>query len=414
MDATRTSAIPGGTGHRDVRRNNLEVVLRHLSVVGPDSRASIAERSGLTRSTVSRLVTELIDLGLVRETGAHRAHATGRPATALELDGRHVLAIGAEVNVDYLAVLVTDLAKREIYQRRKAFDAGEAGPERGVTELAALCRQALDTLAERPHPRPTVVAGLTVAVPGLVDVHAGTVLFAPNLRWTDFPAASRLRELLALGPAPVSIGNDANLAAMAEYHVGVHAGVPDLVYITGEVGIGGGVVVEGNPLLGARGLGGEVGHMKLDPNGPECGCGRRGCWEAMIGLRAVLRALDQRDEDDRQPPEAKVAVIANQARAGDPSTLNVLADVGRWIGIGAANLVNIFNPSAIILGGYFTILGDWILPSATRTLAEGTLAHNAGGCVLTTSSLGFTAAARGGAIHAAEQIVSRPTLLAGA
>jgi predicted NBD/HSP70 family sugar kinase len=408
--------IPTGTGHGEIRRNNLEVVLRHLSVVGPDSRASIAARAGLTPSTVSRLVAELIDLGLVRETVPNRPHGIGRPATCLELDGRHILAIGTEINVDYLSVLVTDLAGREVFEQRLAFDATAAGPERSITALAALCQQGLHTLADRQHQRQAIVAGLAVAVPALVDVRAGTVILAPNLRWTGVPVAGRLRELLPLGTAPVSIGNDANLAAIAEYRVGGHAGTPDLVYITGEVGIGGGVIVDGRPLLGVRGFGGEIGHMKLDPAGPLCGCGRRGCWESLIGLGALLRAVyggdgGQAGESAREPPEVKVAAVARLARAGDPDVQGVLATVGRWVGTGAANLVNVFNPSAIILGGYFTMLSDWILRPATEALVENTLARDAGGCVLTMSSLGFSAAARGGAIHVADQIISNPTLV---
>lgn len=405
-----------GTGHRDVRRNNLEVVLRHLSLAGADSRASIAARAGLTRSTISRLTGELLDLGLVRETGPRAMQGVGRPATLLELDGRHILAVGAEVNVDYLAVLVTDLAGREIYEQRMAYDAIAEGAEQSIASLAGLCGEALRTLTGPRARREPIVAGLTVAVPGLVDAPARVVTLAPNLRWSDVPVADQLRDLLRLGPAPVSVGNDASLAAMAEYRVGSHAGVGDLVYITGEMGIGGGVIVAGHPLLGVRGFGGEVGHMKLDPDGPVCGCGRRGCWEALIGLHALLRAAfpggpGQHPAAADQPPEAKAAAIARLARSGDARVLSALADVGRWVGIGAANLANVFNPRAIVLGGYFTLLAEWILPPAASALAEGVLAPDAGGCTLTTSALGFSAAARGGAIHVADQIISDPTLL---
>jgi predicted NBD/HSP70 family sugar kinase len=212
--------------------------------------------------------------------------------------------------------------------------------------------------------------------------------------------------------------NDASLAAMAEYRVGSHAGIPDLIYITGEVGIGGGIIVAGRPLHGVRGFGGEIGHMKLDPDGPVCGCGRRGCWEALIGLHALLRAAFPDDPGHHgaaagEPPEAKATAVARLARAGDTRVLTALAGIGRWVGIGAANLANVFNPQAIILGGYFTLLADWILPPAASAFTEGVLAPEAGGCTLTTSALGFSAAARGGAIHVADQIISDPTLLDG-
>ncbi len=410
------AVIPAGTRHREIRRNNLEVVLRHLSLAGPDSRASIAARAGLTRSTISRLVGELKDLGLVRETGPPLVQGIGRPATMLELDGRHVLAVGAEVNVDYLAVLVTDLAGRKIYEQRRAYDAIADGPDHSITALAGLCREALGTLAGLRGGRQPIVAGLTVAVPGLVDAPARVVTLAPNLRWSGVPVAARLRELLQLGPAPVSVGNDASLAAVAEYRVGSHAGTPDLIYITGEMGIGGGIIVAGRPLRGVRGFGGEVGHMKLDPDGPVCGCGRYGCWEALVGLHALLRAALPGEPGPHGvaaggPPEAKAAAIARLARAGDARVLTALADIGRWVGIGAANLANVFNPRAIILGGYFTLIADWILPPAAAALLDGVLAPEAGGCSLTTSALGFSAAARGGAIHVADQIIADPAML---
>jgi predicted NBD/HSP70 family sugar kinase len=412
------SAIPSRADHSEIKRNNLEVVLRHLSLAGPDSRAAIAARAGLTRATVSRLVAELVALGLVRETGTERTRRVGRPGTRLELDGRHVLALGAEINVDYIAVIGLDLAGREVHSTRLPFDAVAAGPGRSVTELARLCGRAAKLLARRGAGRPLVVAGLAVAVPGLVDAADGVVTHAPNLHWTGIPVGGRLRELLALGDAPVIVGNDANLGAIAEYRVGAHAGTGNLVYVTGEVGIGGGVIAGGRLLLGSRGYGGEIGHMRVDPDGPRCGCGRHGCWEARIGLSALLNTMGAAPAPERtsgeKTPESKVAAVVAQARAGDARTLAALDDLGRWVGVGAANLANIFNPQAIILGGYFGQIAEWILAPARQALSEGVLAPGAGGCELTTSVLGFTAAARGGALHVIDQVVSNPPRLAGA
>lgn len=415
MNETAAPVVPSGTSHREVRRNNLEVVLRHLSLAGPDSRASIAARAGLTRSTISRLTGDLVNLGLVRESGPGPTQGIGRPTTLLELDGRHVLAVGAEVNVDYLAVLVTDLAGRKVYEQRVAFDAIADDTDHCICALADLCQEALRALAGPRGGRKPVFAGLMVAIPGLVDDPARVVTLAPNLRWSDVPVAERLRGLLQVGLVPVGVGNEASLAAIAEYRVGSYAGVPDLVYITGETGIGGGIIVAGHPLRGVRGFGGEVGHMKLDPDGPACGCGRRGCWEAFIGLDALQRAVFAGAAGRAAAPgelvETKVAAVARLASEGDARALAALAEIGRWVGIGAANLANVFNPRAIILGGYFTVLADWILRPAYAAFLDGVLAKDAGGCSLVTSSLGFSAAARGAAIHVADQIISDPTLL---
>ena len=320
-----------------------------------------------------------------------------------------MVAIGTEVNVDYLSVLVIDLGGREVLRDRRAFDAS-VGPDACIAALADLCRATRQRLAGRRSQTPPVLAGVTVAVPGLVDVSAGVVAEAPNLRWRDVAVADPLRRTLRLGATPVHVGNDANLAAIAEYRAGEWAGTPNLVYITGEVGIGGGIIVAGQPLLGTRGYGGEVGHMNVMPGGPLCGCGRRGCWEACIGLNALLQSARQRPRGDT-PPERKIEPLVKRARAGDGRTLELLRELGRWIGLGSANLANLFDPQVIILGGYFAHLGEWILPAAQEALEAGTLARARDNLRLATSTLGFTAAAQGGAIHAIERVMSDPTTL---
>jgi predicted NBD/HSP70 family sugar kinase len=426
LPGRQVQATPAPAGHGDVRRTNLEVVLRHLAAVGSGSRASIAARTGLTPSTVSRLVGELAELGLVRERGADGAlpprRTPGRPATPLELDGRHVLALGAEINVDYLAVLGTDLAGRTLHETRLPFDAVSAGPQGSTEALASLCGQAAGSVSAAVPG--VIVAGLTVAVPGLVDVARGMVTRAPNLHWAGFGLAAALTAALATLPGlagvPVTAGNDANLGALAEFRAGSHAGVPDLIYVTGEAGIGGGVIAGGRPLLGSHGYGGEIGHMNVDPAGPRCGCGRRGCWEALIGLNTLLRATGAGEavHPGATPvrvsaPELKVAGVAARARAGEPGVLAALAELGHWVGAGAANLVNLLDPQVIILGGYFRQIAEWILPPATSAMRAGVLTPDAGGCELTTSALGFTAAARGGALHVADQVLSDPGRLGG-
>jgi predicted NBD/HSP70 family sugar kinase len=455
--------IPARAGHTDIRRNNLEVVLRHLRAAEHASRAGIAARAGLTRATVSRLVAELIGLGLVAETGLAADQGQGRPATQLTVAGRHVLAIGAEINVDYLAVLAVDLGNREVYAQRRAFDARQAGPAASVRALAAMCTDCQAALPATIGGRDRVIAGLGIAIPGLIDEASATVSCAPNLGWDDFPVLPELGPVLGgqAGVAVVTIGNDANRAAIAEYRVGGRAGTQNLVYVTGEVGIGGGMIVAGQPLLGSRGYGGEFGHMTLDPAGPPCGCGRRGCWEAYVGLEALLRAAgtlpDAASPGPASPgpgspgpgspgpagpgsgspgpagpgtatlgpggapgssgpgaPDDKVMSIAAAARAGDRRVLAALAGLGRYLGIGAANIAKIVNPEVIILGGYFTALAEWVLPPARASLRAGLLAPGPAGCELTTSDLGFMAAARGAAIDILDQVVSNPHRLLGA
>lgn len=432
MNKKLASAMPTRADHRVVHRTNLEVVLRHLCTVGPDSRAGIAARVGLTPSTVSRLVGELLDLGLVRELeeseSSPGAPRPGRPAIRLELDGRHILALGAEISVDRITVVGMDLAGGLVYHRDQVFDAARSGPDATAAAVGRLCTKAVGAVVRR-SPAHVTFAGLAVAVPGLVEVETGVITEAPNLHWRGFPFQKVLAEASDLPPEVIVLGNDANFAALAEYRIGSRAGTPNLIYITGEVGIGGGVIAGGQGLLGSHGHGGEIGHMKLDPRGARCGCGRRGCWEALIGLDALLRAAGLDDDPPARPGRRRAGVeppqgarqgsastraerVAERARAGDPRTLRALDQLARWVGIGAANLVNIFDPQVIILGGYFRHVADWILPTARDVMVQGVLAPDAGGCELTISSLGFLAAARGAALHMIDQVISDPARLA--
>jgi predicted NBD/HSP70 family sugar kinase len=394
----------------DIRRNNLVVVLRELATGGPDSRAGLAARTGLTRATVSRLVVELMLLGLVREGDRENGGRAGRPGTLVHLDGRHVIAVGTEVNVDYLSFLAVDLAGREVYREEREYPAMSASTEETLEALVQVCRDGLRQVRRHSGVAAAGLAGLSVAVPGLADVAAGVIARAPNLHWRDVAVAEHLRRRLRLGAVPVSVGNDANLAAVAEYRVGEFAGTPNLIYVTGEVGIGGGIVVGGQPLLGTRGYGGEIGHMCIDRDGPVCGCGRRGCWEASIGLAALLRSAGLPDGDAGSPRRAVGPLVA-RAAAGDARVLAALERLGVAVGVGVANLVNLFDPQVIVLGGYFVEVGAWMLPAARRTFVEQAFAPSAGSTVLAVSALEYTAAARGGAIRAQDRILADPTRL---
>ncbi|MGY5006969.1 ROK family protein [Streptomyces sp. 900105755] len=417
MLSARSAGVPTRAGHTDIRRNNQELVLRHLWAAGSASRAGIAASAGLTRATVSRLVGSLIELGLVEEAGVATGGGQGRPGTELRLAGRHVLAVGAEVNVDYLTLLVVDLANRQVHHWQRPFDAHRAGAEASLAALAQACSSWLDSLPERPAAeRVPFVAGLGVAVPGLVDERRGVVGRAPNLGWHDVPVAELLTAELGDRVGPVTVGNEANRAALAEYRVGSHAGTEHLVYVTGDVGIGGGLIVQGRPLLGARGYGGEVGHMLLDPAGPLCGCGRRGCWEAFVGLEALLAEVAEPSAGPGagESSEERIARVVRRAEQGDASVLSALDRLAEHVGTGCANIAALFDPDVIVLGGYFTAVARWIMAPARTALAARLLASPTPGTgELAVSDLGFAAAARGAATHIVDRVISDPHVLLG-
>jgi predicted NBD/HSP70 family sugar kinase len=402
--------VPFRADHAEIRRNNLEVVLRHLSWRGPTSRAGIASKTGLTRSTVSRLVNELIGLDLVKETTVDRGGA-GRPGTRLELDGRSILAVGMEINVDSLTVLVADIGGREVALQRRPYDAGRAGPRRSVT---AVCRiyEAILTEVQAASAAPPRIAGVAVAIPGLVDVEAGIVEDAPNLGWQDVDLRALVRAQIPDPNVSISVGNDGNFAALAEYWHGACAGTPNLLYVTGEVGIGGGIIVNGDLLLGSLGRAGEIGHMTVDPHGPQCGCGRQGCWEAFVGLNAFLASIGGRP-DGSGTPEDMVRAVAARASRNEPAVIEALKSLGFWVGIGVSNLINVFSPDVVVLGGYFASLSTWLLPTAYDVLLEHLMSAADPRSLLRVSTLGFSAAATGAAIQAVDQVLSNPASLKG-
>lgn len=393
---------PQPTDLGDVRVANRAVVLRHVRVHAPCSRADIAARTGLNKATVSSLVTELIDRRLLRETGLTE-NRIGRPATMLVLDGEPYAGLGIEVGVDELVAVAVDLGGHRLLTWRRAFAAPAATPDETVRALTALARRAIGRLTGEGR----AVLGLTVGVPGLVDP-AGCVPLSPALGWRDVPLAEQVRAALRDPGLAVAVENEANLAALAEQRHGAHAGAGDLVHLTGGAGIGAGVISGGRLLRGGRGFAGQIGHLSLDPAGPRCACGQAGCLEALTGLPAVVRRLlpdtvAEGPVTDFLPEVERIRALAAQ---GDPGVRAGLAETGRHLGRAAAVLADLLDPEAVLVGGHFAALGPWLLPAARAELAARTSAPEAGGCRLEASTLGGAAAALGGATVALATVES--------
>ena len=390
-----------------LRRHNLSAVLRHLVTDGPRSRARLAQATGLTKATVSSLVGELAERGLVREGSVERG-AVGRPGQQVALNGPVACGVGVELNVDYVASVVVDLAGQVISAEHRPLPASRLGSDVVLDEVARATERALAVVAAvSSYP-----AGVTLALPGGVDVAAGILTYAPNLGWRDVPVVAALES--RLGDVGLHVDNEANLAALGEYGVGAAAGTRDLLLLTGEVGVGGGIISGGRLLRGGRGHAGEVGHMQLDPQGRQCGCGRRGCWETVVGLWPLLHAVAGPGDTVLYPTvglEERLTAVSRRAEAQDARTLVALEQVGSWLGLGASLLVNVLNPTVLVLGGYFATLGPWLLEPVRRQLAERVVAPAAGGCRVELSTLGFTAAVRGGAQVALDAVLEDPTIV---
>jgi predicted NBD/HSP70 family sugar kinase len=342
-----------------LRSSNLALVLRTVCAEGPLSRADVAVRTGTTRATAARLVDELVAGRLLDEGERPAPPRRGRPATPL-LPGARVGALGLQVDAGLLAARVLDLRGRVVAERVEEDDLVGSDP---VDTLARLGVLAAGLLAGMPAGLRPVGAGL--ALPGLVDVAAGALLRAPNLGWSDVPAADLLTAHLPTELRPV-LGNEADLAArtVAETAPGRPGPLRDFLYLSGQIGIGGAAVLGGRVVTGSAGWAGEVGHVCVDPAGPACRCGSTGCLEQYAGRHALLTAAGLPLDT---PP---VDVVA---RAGDPDVRRALDAAADALGIALAGVVNVLDLPAVVLGGHLAALADLLRPRLEELLGRRVL-----------------------------------------
>ncbi|QMW66839.1 ROK family transcriptional regulator [Mumia sp. ZJ1417] len=378
----------------DLRRQNTAAVVRSLRHDGPATRTELARRTGLAKATVGTIVGSLSDRGHVHEADATPG-VRGRPGRPVVLTGATVVGLGLEVNVDYVAAVAVDLGGAVRLETTVPVEGRD--PYEVLVDLARTAEAMLDAGGGR-------VVGATVAVPGLVDQRRGVVAMAPNLRWEERPVAREVGEATGL---EVTVENDANCAALAEARRGATVGLGQSVYITGTVGIGAGVITDGAIVRGTSGFAGEVGHIPLGDPSALCGCGRRGCWEASVGLRAVLAASGV--EECGTPLESARAVAARASE--DVRVADALARVGKVLGQGVATVANILNPDAVVLGGCFVPLAAYLLPSATRAAQVHVTSAPYAPLDLRLSTLGLGAAAAGAAEEALTGVFSGATAL---
>ncbi len=319
-----TLSAPGRRGASDqraIRRANLSAVVRLLTAGGPRSRSTIAVETGFNKSTVSSLVGELIDVGLLTETGEdEHPGRVGRPARTVRLAGDGVVAVGLEVNVDHLAVCTVDLSGLVRRSDRVDADNTARSPAQVLDALAALAETAIREAEEEG----AMVVGAAIGLPGLVDQRRRRLIVAPNLGWHDVPVADELATRLGRQQLLIAVDNEANLAALAEHRDGAARDIDDVIFVSGDVGIGAGVLIGGELHRGSHGFAGELGHVAIDPAGERCACGSRGCLETIAGQSALQRRAGVRAAG----PHAGVAELVGRAQAGDARTLSALAEAG--------------------------------------------------------------------------------------
>ena len=348
---------PRGVAAEELRRHNLAAVVESLHLHGPTSRSELTATTGLNRSTIADLIGELTILGLVEEGPAVAPSGPGRPSPMVSTRPQGAVVLSIELSVDSVAVATFGLGGHVYRQVRVPRPRGESAAET-VEIVAGLSADLLAAL-----PDDSTLIGVGVGVAGVTRRSDGFVQLAPNLGWRNIPLGEMLSTALGLND-PVLVANEADLGALAEFRRGVGAGVPHLIYISGEAGIGAGIIHDGKPMLGAAGYAGEAGHTLINPDGLACRCGANGCWETEAGEAALARLAGI---PSSVTGLGLVDTIVDKAEAGDQKTLDALAEIGRWLGLGIGNLINVFNPQLVVLGGFFHPL----FPFLEKAVFEG-------------------------------------------
>ncbi len=393
----RPTVVPEGARRAEPARPGalLQSILRLIWEEQRISRAEIARRTGLSRSTVTEVVDELLPTGLVTEGGIGPSRG-GRPPIVLEFQYDAGCILGVDMGAAHVAVALTDLRGEVLAWRHRAHAVrtDPAGTRALIGRLCAEC------LAERPGGRRQLV-GIGVAVPCPVDPRHPDRFSEVVL--PDWRGRGGLKPLGARFRVPLWVDNDANLGALAERWWGAGRGIDDFAYVKVATGVGSGHFVQGRVYAGATGTAGEIGHMAIDPKGKQCVCGLRGCLATLVGSAALVeRATELRARFPGSPlgrGALTIERIEDAALAGDPLALQIVREAAGHLGIAIAGLLNLMNPRLVIVGGGLARVGDLLLEPLREVIRNRTLVSSLAAADVTTSQLGPRSIAVGAATH---------------
>ena len=345
-------------GLQSLRDANRRLVIQALRRRGVASRAEIARITGLSRSTVSSLVTDLQGAGLVveREADEQQGAQVGRPPVLIALSPSAGAAVGIDFGHSHIAVAVGDLSHSVLAEQWQEIDVDHLAHE----GLDAAARMVAEALADAGVERDRVI-GVGMGLPGPIAAEAQTVGSTSILPgWVGVNAMREMEDRLGIA---VSVENDANLGALAEHVWGAGRGADDVAYIKASSGIGAGLVLGGRLHRGVGGTAGEIGHTHFRDDGEICRCGNRGCLETFARADVISSSVSA-----GRGRQLTIADVIELARQGDPPAQRVIADAGRQIGVGVATLCNLLNPQRVVLGGELSAAGDVLLQPLVDSL----------------------------------------------
>jgi predicted NBD/HSP70 family sugar kinase len=367
-----------------MKKLNKSIILETIIAESPVSRAAISEKTGLNKATVSNLVTELIESQLVYETGPG-ASSGGRKPVMLLFNNEAGYAIGVDLGVNYILTMLTDLKGQIVKERRVPLT--DLQYEQTLQQLIEAIRWAISSAPDSPYG----IVGIGIGVPGLVDPN-GLILSAPNLKWRKVDIKSAIEQEFEL---PVTIDNEANVGALGEKSYGEYQTARDMIYVSAGIGIGVGIVVNNTLYRGFSGFSGEMGHMTIHMDGLPCSCGNRGCWELYASENALLsRAAAYLQE---QSQELSLDALVSLAERGDEGIIQLFREVGYYLGIGIANVINTFNPELVVIGNRLSLIKPWMEASMLECVEQRSLQYHHRRVQIVFSKLAMKSAAVGAA-----------------
>ncbi len=379
---------------RDLKRSNRSHLLNLLYFNEPTTRLDLSQMSGLSPATVTKIVSELISEDIVIETGVEDSQG-GRPRTTLKIDPRYGYFIGVDVGETHIYVELFDIKLNSIGDIRYALTSSEIMPQ----DIVHMIVEGVKTLQSGSRIPDDKVLGVGIGVPGIVDRAGGVSIFAPNWGWRNISLLDLVQTQLHL---PILLDNGAQAMALAEMWFGAGKGLHNLVVLLVGTGIGSGVITDGKLYRGVSNSAGEWGHTCIAMNGRACRCGSYGCIEAYAGAPAIIDQIRERDphspllDHGRQVEILRALCLA--ARAGDPLAVALMDDIGTTLGTGIGNLINLFNPQMIVLGGWLgTLLGDDLLLKIQTVVGRVALAQPLANASIKVSRLGWDAVSLGAA-----------------
>jgi predicted NBD/HSP70 family sugar kinase len=388
---------------RDLRRASRTAVLRPLLFEGPQNRVGLARRTGLSSASMSNVVGELIDEGLVLEAGTEESSG-GRPRIVLRVNPDFGVAIGVDVGETGVRVEAFDLRMRELAGITVPLDPQAAPPE----EIVAASAAAVGELRAQLEATGRRILGVGIGVPGVVEHDTALHVHAPSVGWDAVPLGTLFRAHVDL---PLFVENGAKTLGQAEMWLGAGKGFSNVVVTLWATGIGAAIFTDGALYRGTASSAGEWGHTNAVAGGTRCRCGAHGCLEAYVGAERLLRAWEAADADVSLPDEldqpAWIARLIGAASSGGAAAA-VLDDAATIFGTAAANLVNLFNPERIVVGGWAgLLLAPRLLPRIREVIAEQALAYAAARVTVEVGGLGNDAVALGASTLVLDELLAQ-------